>query len=267
MFEVNEKTIYVCKDAFSKFIGNGLYVGLFLISILYVISYMKNNDNKEKKIKIILGIYCIIVFILNLNPVFTKWITGILNEHDTYWRVYWLLPIGISIAFMFTEIIFRKDRKIDKVIMFVLTVCIIVLSGSYMYNSEDAERFVKVNNYYKVPDKILDIIEHVSKDNEKYKKLAGNEYFLVYTRQIDGNIILSEGRRTDGKYPGYSIVSLLGNSDLKTICDYCVNTKSNYLVVNKDVEFPNEYILGYDIKKMYKNDEYSLYKFNRISEE
>ena len=264
MFEVNEEVINICKEAFTRFIGNGLYVGLFFMSILYIIVNMQKEDKKENKIRIVLCVYSIIVLILNLSPVFAKWIINILNEDVTYWRVYWILPLAISIAFMFTEIIFKKEKLKDKGILFVLIIAIIVVSGSYMYNSDDEEKFVKVNNYYKVPDNVLDIVQKVSEDKSDYKKLAGTSAFIIYTRQIDGTILLPEGRTMSGEYNPQSIVTIIHKGDLKAICDYCTAYKCNYLVLEKGKEFPKEYILGYDIKKMYENKEYSLYKFNRI---
>ena len=77
MFEINEDIIKVCKDAFYNFIGNGLYIGLFLMSILYVISYTKKSDNKGNKIRLILGLYCLIVLVLNLTPFFANFIIKI----------------------------------------------------------------------------------------------------------------------------------------------------------------------------------------------
>ncbi|MBR2289490.1 MAG: hypothetical protein IJ867_02515 [Clostridia bacterium] len=264
MWKVDENIINVCERAFQTFIGNGLYIGLFLMAIVYIISFMKSSDRKERKIKFALGIYSVVVLILNLNPLFTKFITSVLKETDTYWRVYWLLPIGIDIAFVFTEMIIKKETKKDRIVLFVLLVCTIILSGNYMYNQKDSERFVKINNYYKVPENVLDIIFQVSEDNSEYKKLAGTEEFIVYTRQIDGTILLPEGRMVNGIYSDNSIVTIIENGNLKEICDYCVNNQCNYLVLNANREVPNEYILGYDMKKLYENAEYSLYKFNRI---
>ena len=266
MFEVSKKTVEVCQEAFTRFVGTGLYIGLFLMSILYVISFMKKNDKKQRKIKIILGFYSIIIFILNLFPVFTKFITTILKETSTYWRVYWLLPLGISIAFMFTEMIYHKEKKIEKAFTFVLIICVIVISGNYMYHL-DSKEFIKVGNYYKVPDSVLDVIEYISKDEGDFKRLVGSEPFLVYTRQIDGNIMLPEARDVSAEYKDWSIVSIIKGGDLKDICDYCRSNNCNYLVLGKLVQFPNEYLLGYDIKKVYENDDYSLYKFNRILED
>lgn len=266
MFEVNDTVISVCKEAYERFVGNGLYIGIFFISILYLISNMRKENNKERKIKLILGIYSIIVLIINLTPIWTSFLTSMLRENATYWRVYWLLPIGISIAFMFTEIISKKDSLKDRMIISIVIIGMIVLSGKYMYNSEEMERFIKVENYYKVPNNVLDIINHVSADDNDYKKLAGTELFIIYTRQVDGNIILPEVRILDCNYGDDSIVTLIKEKKLKAICDYCTNKKCNYLVVNNDLEFPKEYILGYDIKELYKNNEYCLYKFNRIVE-
>lgn len=265
MFEVTDNVINVCKEAYDRFVGNGLYIGIFFISILYLISNMK-HDNKERKIRATLGIFSIIILILNLTPIWTSFLTNVLNENDTYWRVYWLLPIGISIAFMLTEIVSKSDSKKDKIIISIIIIFIIILSGNYMYNLEETERFSKVENYYKVPNNVLDIINHVSNDDNNYKKIAGNELFIIYTRQVDGNIIISEGRELDSNYSEGSIVCLIEQNNLKNICDYCIQNCCNYLVLDKGAEFPKEYILSYDIKKMYENDEYCLYKFNRIIE-
>lgn len=261
----NEDIIKVCEGAFSNFKGTGLYIGLFLMSILYVIICMKKEDRKENKIRIVLGIYCLIILILNLSPFFANFITSILKEKDTYWRVYWNLPIGIGMAFCFTEIIFKKEKWYEQMLIAIIIVFIIILSGNYMYNLEESsEKFVKVNNYYKVPDNVLDIIQYISKEKEEYKKLAGEEVFLAYTRQIDGNILLPEGRNALDVYDNDSITNIIKKGSLKEICDYCSEYYCNYLVLDKEVEVPREYLLGYDIKKIYENKEYSLYKFNRI---
>lgn len=261
MFEINEETINVCKEAFQRFVGSGMYVGLFLISVLYIVSYMKSTDKKEKKIKLIFGIYSIIVLILNLNPFFVRFLTKALSESETYWRVYWLLPIGINIAFLFTEMIFKKEKIKDKIVLFILIILTIILSGEYIYSSEAVEKFAKVNNYYKVPDNVLDIIVHVSDDDSEYKKIAGPEVFMVYTRQIDGNILIVEERSTVGKY---STINVISEGNLESICETCTSKECNYLVLPKNIVLTEEYLLKYDIKKLYENDEYILYKFNRV---
>lgn len=263
MFNINEETIQICKEAFSRFVGTGVYVGLFFVAILYIIDFLDKKDNKESRIKVVLGVYCIIILILNICPFFAKFITEVLGEADTYWRVYWLLPIGIDIAFMFTDLIFRKEKITDKIVMTILMIIIIVMSGTYMYNSDDVEKFEKVNNYYKVPDNVLDIIFHISNDNDSYKKLAGPERFIIYTRQIDGNIILSEARNISGYGPD-SIVTLIEEKKIDEIYEYCKNRKCNYLVLPKDMELSEDYIEKYNVDKLYENSEYCLYKFNDI---
>ena len=261
MFKIDESIKMVCSEAFTRFIGSGLYVGLFFIAIVYVISNMRKTDDKENRIKIVIGVYSIIILILNLSPFFTKFITSILKETSTYWRVYWLLPIGIAIAFMFTEIICKKDNKKDRIIITILIACVIILSGKYMYNSYDSEKFIKVDNYYKVPKNVLDIIQYISADDSEYKKLAGGEIFIVYTRQIDGTIILPESRNVNGIYSENSIITLVNKGNIKEIYDYCNEKKCNYLVLNRNIEFPKEYIFENNIKNIYGNEEYMLYKF------
>jgi hypothetical protein len=263
MLKIDELTSSVCKDAFEKFVGTGLYIGLFLISILYILFALKKESSKEKKIKIVLGVYSIIVLAMNLNPIFTKFMIKILGESATYWRVYWLIPIGICIAYMFTEIVFSQEKKRNKILSLILIVAIIILAGDFIYNSDN---FTKVSNYYKVPDSVLDIIFHVSEDDEEYKKLAGPEVFYAYTRQIDGNILICQTRSTVGDYGEDSIINYSELGDIKKICDYCVSRKSNYLVLNNDLKIDDEYMEKYSISNLYSNETYTLYKFENISE-
>jgi hypothetical protein len=262
MLEIDENTSYVCKQSFERFVGTGLYVGLFLMSILYVINHIKKENNKENKIKIILGIYSIIILALNINPVFTKLMIKVTGESDTYWRVYWLLPIGISIAYMFTEIVFMQNKRIHKILNFIVVVAIIILSGDFMYNSDN---FTKVNNYYKVPDTAFDIICYISEEDDDYKKVAGPEVFSVYTRQVDGTILLGQGRKVSEVYGENSIIAYIENEDIENICEYCIKEKCNYLVLKQSTNLSEKYKRKYSINMLYSNEEYSLYKFENIT--
>ena len=113
-------------------------------------------------------IYPIVVFIVIWNPLFAKVMKTIIGE-DVYWRMYWLFPLGITIAYIFTEFAYKNSKTNKKVVInLVGAIIVIMLSGKLIYTQDF---FKEVSNPYKIPDEVFEFIDMVSKDNENYKKL------------------------------------------------------------------------------------------------
>ena len=247
---LNKDIIKLILNAFEYFIGTGLYFLLFGISILFVLF----NKKVSKKVKIVFGFFSIIVLIMNFNPIFAKIYVKIQGD-TTYWRVYWMFPFAISIAYMFTYIIFSARGKVNKAILIFIICALIIESGNFVYTSDN---FQKVNNYYKIDDEVFDIVNYVSNDNCDYKKLAGPEDFEVYTRQIDGTIFLTTGRVWGVPTKG-NIVYSINNADYKAIYDISVKTNTNYIVMeNKNIK-EDDNLKNYEFDEIYKNEKYTLY--------
>ena len=116
------------------------------MALLYILTKYKEEDKKSKSF---LLTYPIIVFIIIWNPIFTKIILNFINE-EVYWRMYWLVPIGITLAYIFTKIIYSQSKVIRKIFNSIAIFIIIIASGKLVFSSEN---YQKVNNYYKVPDR------------------------------------------------------------------------------------------------------------------
>lgn len=242
-------------ESYERFIGTGMYFPLFLISIIYVLCFLKKGDEKNKKIKILLGIFPIIILLLNINPIFAKLMVEV-NGDSVYWRVYWLLPLMIGIPFLFTELIFKADKKISKIGISILCVVVIVVCGEFIYTSEN---YVKVNNYYKIPDDIFEIILAISNDDEESKIVAGPLEFEIYTRQVDGTITLPEDRSFSGVYNEDSIVTYINNGDYQNIYNKAIEINCNYIIMSNVVEVDDS-LANYGFEILCQNDTYTLYK-------
>ena len=116
--------------AYRNAVGVGLYLGLFFLGILYFWLHIKEEN---KSIKTFFGIYPIIILFLIFNPIFSKLLVKFVGV-EVYWRVYWLLPLGIFLAYLFTKIIFIVSGKWKKFITFLSIFSIIILSRKiYIY--------------------------------------------------------------------------------------------------------------------------------------
>ena len=248
---VDEKTINTMLEAYKSFKGTGLYLLLFIASIIFVLF----NKKIKKNVKIVFGVFSIIIFIINLNPIFAKIYIKILGD-GVYWRVYWMLPLGISIAFMLTYMIFSSKDFSKGLLLCVIAGLLILVSGDFVYNSDN---FQKVNNYYKIDDEIIDIVNYVSNDKGEYKKLAGPAEFEIYTRQIDGTIILTMNRIW-GEAPKGSIVYYINNANYKELRDSAIKNYTNYIVIDNANIKPDDNFSNYDFNEIHKNEKYTLYK-------
>ena len=253
-FSFTEEIFGYINEAYTRALGTGLYLGMFFLAVIFVILEAKKEE--KNRIKLVFGIYSIIVLLLALNPIFANISIAVIGS-EVYWRVYWLLPIGLLLAYVFTELIYKMPTKLKKVLASILVIFIIIIGGKWVYTEEN---FAKVNNYYKIPDTALDVILQVSADDEEYKQLAGPLKFQVYTRQVDGNIILSEGRSFSGTYPADSIVTYIMNSDYSNIYKKAVEINCNYVVLSNSSKNPNDDLTNYGFTKFYENVDYTVYK-------
>lgn len=259
---MDDKIITMIKVAYERFIGTGMYFCIFVIAIIYIFTHIKKEEKSNAtKIKIVLCFYSIIVFLLNINPIFAK-IMEKVNGESVYWRVYWLLPLAITIPFFFTEYIYQNKKTLNKIVIAILCVFVLMISGKNIYTEEN---FAKVNNYYKIPDDVLDIIKIASADDEEYKKLAGPLEFEIYTRQYDGTIILAEPRSFSGTYSPTSIVTYLNAGEMKKVYNKAKEIKCNYVVMNHSSEKPNDNLVNYGFEVIGRNSTYTLYKLDEIN--
>lgn len=244
-------------EAYTRALGTGLYLGMFFMAVIFIILELKKEE--KSRIKLVFGFYSIIVLLLAVNPIFANISIKVIGS-SVYWRIYWLLPIGFLLAYLFTELIFRMPEKWKKALASVLILIVIVIGGKWIYTKEN---FAAVNNYYKIPDTVLDIIYRVSADDEEYKQLAGPLEFEIYTRQVDGTIILSEGRSFTGAYADDSIVTYITNADYDNIYKKAKEIGCNYVVLNNNMKKPNDDLTNYGFSILYENIDYTVYKLEK----
>ncbi|MBR3249141.1 MAG: hypothetical protein IKF83_00380 [Clostridia bacterium] len=157
---LNENTLI---DEFSQsneliaFIGDGKpIVIIYLISIF--ITFIKGTETQKA-----IGIYFpVIMIILVFNPILTKIYLRLVTA-STYWRLFWLVPIELTISLATTIIYDIIKEKNTKFIYIICVICIICISGKYVY-SED-RGFSKFQTIEKIPQYILDEADYISKNS------------------------------------------------------------------------------------------------------
>lgn len=244
--------IEVIKTAYIRASGNQKYIVLYLIALVFSFLYLKEKNSK----KLIID-YFVIASLIIFNPL----VAWFLNKYLTagvYWRLFWCLPLGISIAYMFTEIVFLGDNKIKKIFLLIISILIIVYAGTLIYKNNV---FVKVGNWYKIPDDELTAINIILEETKQWDKepmLFAPPEMIAHIRQISSNIKLSYIRIPSGDYSKNKIYMNLISNEYSKAIKLLKEQECDYLVWNKQANIMNE-----NIELINTTQNYNIYKINK----
>ena len=244
-----ENSSFIVKDSFLQFRGSGMYLALFFIAMLYL--YLKEEN---KKIKWLLVYFPIVVLLITLNPLFQKLVKNIFTIY-TYWRVFWMLPIGITIAYVSVKFVNQIQNKKEKIVVLVSFIVIIIMSGNFMYTKEN---FSKLGNWYKLPDESVQVAQLIGIDDEDYKKAIVPESIVGHIRQIDSSIMLAYSRDPEG-YTGNSLLIDLYSGNVKGVVVRALQDNCNYVVYSKATVLVGK-MEDYGFEKISETQNYAIYK-------
>lgn len=167
-------------EIFKAYNGTGYYCILFIAALLYL--WFTEED---KHIRILLVITPSIIQILFFIPYFYM-LYNVLDE-GTYYRILWLLPMTLVIAYSACRVIGTHLRLGVAVVGVILA-----LSGTFVYSSANISR---AENAYNLPQEVIDICDMVKPEEGKERVWAAFPPILVhYVRQYTTTIQLPFGR-------------------------------------------------------------------------
>jgi len=193
MLEMLTATMTQIFDSYSRFAGNGMYMLLFFISLIYI--YISNTKNDYCAL---LSYYSILMLALIYNPFIAKFIMSFIDDY-VYWRVFWMLPIPIVIAFSAASIIDGVPEKFERVIVTISLIAIVIISGKLIFVSEN---FTTSSNLYKLPQETIEICDILELDCSGDIRLVVPAELETTIRQYNANIFMLYGR-DGGLYSKY----------------------------------------------------------------
>ena len=246
-----EECINTIKSSYEQFLGSGMYFALFLVSMLYI--FMKEKDKKKR----ILFIYFpIVIFAVITNPFFNL-LSSVVFTVNTYYRLFWLLPLGIVIAYAAVLVVNEGKDKIEKIVIFVSLFVIIALSGKFYFATKGT--FVEFGNLYKLPDESVLVAQLIGIDEEENKKALVPGELTPYIRQIDSTIELLYGRRPDTAYWDNPLATELDNGNVEYIAKMLDENNCQYVVFKRATAM-KEPIQNYGFEMINETENYIIYK-------
>lgn len=148
----------IIKTSHELFWNNAVFFLLYIISLVTVFF-------KRKKWKYgydVLFLYSIFLsFLVIYNPIFVKiGFRLFFTDTQEYTRIFILLPVFSTIAYVITELIMKKENK-ERYILIIVIFLVIVLEGE---NIMQTQMYIKTENIYKINQASLEICEFISEN-------------------------------------------------------------------------------------------------------
>ena len=242
----------IATNLFREYMGTGLIVILFLVSLLYL--WVKE---KRKYVRILFVYVPAILLFLFFNPLFVKLLYGFVGD-EIYYRILWLLPVTMTVAFASAVLYSRLPDK-RRTAFALAAAAGIMVSGSYIYNNP---YFNKAENLYHVPDSVVHICDAIAVPGREV--LAAFPLELVqYVRQYEPTICMPYGREMTvdrwsvwSEFPDEMEKEII---DLSRLAPLAKERGCHYIILAEEKEVigdPAEY--GWEI--FGKTDGYVIYR-------
>lgn len=245
---------------FQNYCGSGFYPLLFLAALIYLLV-----TEKDKKIRIVLVDTSLVITVLFFLPMF-KWVMDVLDE-GTYYRILWLLPMTVVIAYAGVKLIGKHYR-----IGFVVLALALMFTGRCVYQSEYLSR---AQNRYHIPDVVIAICnEMMPAEDEERVWAVFPEELIYFVRQYSSEIQMPYGREMleaqwEWNWDTHPIYKIMREPeiDVEALAPLLTEYHVQYLVLNRSIPVsrdPEECgltklttIEAYDV---YRNPAVEIYK-------
>jgi hypothetical protein len=167
---------------FSTYMGNGRWMFLGYIAVMLALFAIGNS-----KIRLFY-VYTPIILLLTIwNPIFAPWIARYFTSFATYWRVYWLLPIGMGYALLLILLIQLKKWK-SLVVSCVATLLIGFSIGDAFIYTDPA--LYQTENPAKLPVNHIQAVQYLADQNPYPDLVLTPEELAISVPQLTTKIRL-----------------------------------------------------------------------------
>lgn len=236
---------------FREYMGTGLIVGWFLISVGYLLV-----TEKRKHLRILFVYVPIILLLIYFNPLFANLIYDIIGN-EIYYRIIWLIPITAVIAYAMIQIYEKVKGKI-KIGFVVVGSLLTIVSGTYIY---DNVYFSKAENIYHIPQDVVDICDSIKVEGREVMAVFPIE-MLQYVRQYSSLICMPYGR--DIVVTKWKVQHELFDAmeapvvEAKTVAELAKADGCHYVILSSEKEMKGT-LLDYDYELFDTIGEYHVY--------
>lgn len=239
---------------FQQYTGSGFLTILYLIALLYLWVSEKNNTIRN------IFVYAASALQILFFVPFVYYGYQLLDR-GTYYRILWLLPMTVTIAYAGVRLLGRYPR-----FGILFGVFLIAISGKYVYSNI---YITKAENAYHIPQEAIDVCE-VIMPKEGQERVTGvfPDDLIHYIRQYSSEIQMVYGRdylAPDWAYGDHPVRKLMNSEsiDAAELAELLEDYYCNYIILPKDKEITGDF-KSWDIVFIGETKHYDIYQNNKV---
>lgn len=178
----------VALQEFKNYWADGWHALLLALALIYILICVK-----DKKVKKTFWWYSGLFATIFVCPLTVKAITWFIGEL-VYWRMFWVLPTSVIMAFAFTHLYERISAKWLRAIAVSAMVLAVTFGGAWVYTNIE---FTVAPNWHKVSVAVPGICEAIQNDAQAQSlkpRAVVVDSLLSEIRQYDAGIKMLYGR-------------------------------------------------------------------------
>lgn len=168
---------------FQNYMGIGLIIGWFLLTLVYLFV-----TEKRKDIRILFIYVPVLVLAVFFCPLFAELMYAMAGT-ETYFRMLWMLPVSMVIAYGIVHIYNRLKGRI-RILWATAAAVLVMVSGTFIYSSP---LFSKAQNTYHMPPAVVEICDAIEVEGREVMAVFPTE-LVSYVRQYKPVICMPYGR-------------------------------------------------------------------------
>ena len=231
--------------------GWGMHIFLNMLCLFYLA--FSNREEKKSTDKFFIW-FSLLWAIIYACPLSAHIIMKYCEGAEVYWRMFWVLPTTITIAYTGTVIVFdiSKKQKAKRILAIISIIGIIAFSGYPMHHVYNTDKQTESG----VPaelERLCDLMMYDARTRgiSDVKVISGDEY-VPYIRQYDGSILQPYGRNVLRDLSSHRIHEILSDKPIscKKLVKQARKHNCNYLIykIGDDYTTKNNLIAcGYEI--------------------
>lgn len=237
---------------FREYFGEGLILAWYLASVLYLFV-----REKRREVRIVFVYAPVVILLLYFNPLFA-WVVYRLAGHEIYYRILWLLPMTVVIAYACCSV--YGDLRGKKRGAFVLCMAVLLaLSGSFIYANPF---FHKAENRYHMPDDVVAICDAIRAPGREVQAVFPAE-LLQFVRQYSPVVCMPYGREVLverwQQHNDLFDAMEMPQADLKTLAPLATQYHCHYVILRRDKPVVGE-TADFSLELFYETDSYVVYR-------
>lgn len=244
---------------FRDYMGTGLIVIWFLVSLIYLLL-------KEKRgpVRILFVYVPMVLLVLFFNPLFAKILYGYIGN-EIYYRILWLIPFVMVIAYTIVKIVGSLSGK-RKPVFAIVAAVMVAVSGSYIYENPF---FHKAENWYHVPQSVVDICDAIEVPGREVLAVFPME-LIPFVRQYSPVVCMPYGREMNVERWNFSSESGLYDAmeaeviDVPTLVAAARQDGCAYIILPADKEQRGDFE-EFQFALFGEMDGYVIYKDSTVS--